>query len=229
MTFFNIFSKKNSKKKTQKKHRVIVDHREKNSLVISELIKEGLEVEFQQLAVADYIVNDVAIERKTIADLKSSIINKRIMQQLPELKQYPKFALVLEGFNNKSYEGIIHENAFRGFLLSTLLEYQVPIIYTHNEADTARYISTLANKSPKGASSLRPTKILLSAEDRLQFILEGFPAIGPVSAKKLLEHYKTLKNIVLAPTEELENILGAKAKPLIDLLNHVYKLNERHE
>ena len=226
MTFFNIFSKRKDENKPLKGHKIIVDRREKNSLVASELVKEGLEIEFQQLAVADYLVNDVALERKTITDLKSSIINKRVMQQLPELKQYPKYALILEGFNESSYEGVIHENALRGFLLAIVLDYQVPIIYTLNEFDTAKYLALLAKKSPSSQASLRPAKILLSKEERLQFILEGFPGIGPANAKKLLANYKTLRNIAIAHPEELERILGAKAKPLIDLLNHSYQIRE---
>lgn len=221
MTFFDIFSKK-KQKAPKPKTKIVVDHREKNSLVASELIKLGFEIEFTQLAVADYLVHDVALERKTISDFKSSIINKRIIQQLPELKQHKKYALILEGFNKESYEGIIHENAFRGFLLAVVLNYEVPIIYTHDEQDTAKYISILANKSQKSNPSLRPAKILLSKEERLQFILEGFPNIGPVTARKLLSEYKTLKAILCAPKEELEKHIGAKAEFLIDLLNHEY-------
>ncbi len=223
MTFLDIFSKRKKKEKSKPQTKIIVDYREKNALVTSELIKEGFEVEFAQLAVADYLINDIAIERKTIADLKSSIINKRIMQQLPELKQHKKYALVLEGFNTDSYEGIIHENAFRGFLLTTLFNYQVPIIYTHDESDTARYIALLAKKSEKSDIALRPAKIVLSEEERLQFILEGFPGIGPVTAKKLLAEYKTLKALINAPEEDLKKLIGAKAAPLIKLLNHIYK------
>src|SRR3989344_8810775 len=90
MTFFNIFSKKQEKKNSEenKKAKIIIDNREKNSLVISELINLGTEIELKQLQIADYLVNDVAVERKTINDLQSSIINKRIFSQLKDLKQY---------------------------------------------------------------------------------------------------------------------------------------------
>jgi ERCC4-type nuclease len=81
----------------------------------------------------------------------------------------------------------------------------------------------LARKSEKSDIALRPAKILLSKEERLQFIIEGFPGIGPVTAKKLLEEYKTLKALLNAPEEDIKKLIGAKATPLIDLLNHPYK------
>ena len=84
MTFFNIFSKE---KEGKDKPKIIVDNRERNSLVPSELVNMGFQIEFTQLNVADYIINNVAIERKTVSDLKSSIINKRIFSQMQEIKQ----------------------------------------------------------------------------------------------------------------------------------------------
>jgi len=83
MIFYNIFSKKQLKSKNEKeKRKIIIDNRERNSLVASELLSLGFEIEFKQLPVADYIVNGIAIERKTLSDFKSSIINKRIIRQL---------------------------------------------------------------------------------------------------------------------------------------------------
>ena len=222
MTFFNIFS--NKKPNLEKpKPKIIIDHREKNSLVASYLASQGFELDFQQLAVADYLVDDIAIERKTISDFKSSIINKRLMQQLPELKQHQKCLLIIEGITEEDiYQGPVHENAFRGFLLSVVLSYQVPIIYTHDAEDTAKYIALLAKKSPKKDFSLRASKIVFSEEEQLQYILEGFPQIGPVTAKKLLEHFHTIKNLVNAPEEELKKIVGKKAEVLHKLIHHIY-------
>ena len=218
MPFHNIFSKE--KETIENKIKIIIDNREKQSLVASQLANLGFQIEFQQLKVGDYLVNDVAVERKTINDLKSSIINKRIIQQLQELKQYPKNILIVEGISNEDiYSGIIHENALRGFLLSVALEFQVPLIFTQNEEDTARYLSVLAKKSPKKDFSLRATKLFKSKEERLQFILEGFPNIGPVTAKKLISQFKTLRSIINASEEELKPILGSRTKDFLDLLN----------
>lgn len=223
MPLLDIFSKSMSKPiKEITKVKIIVDNREKNSLVPSILITKNFEVKFEQLPVADYILNDTAIERKTISDLKSSIINKRIFQQMLEIKQYKKYLLIIEGNTSELYNNeIIHENAIRGFLLSISLDYQVPIILAKNEEDTANYLSLLARKSSK-EHSLRASKIFLSEKERLQFILEGFPNIGPVTAHKLLEHFHSLKNIANASQEELEKLIGKKAETLYKLINHFY-------
>lgn len=219
MPFIDIFSKRKESKK-ENKIKIIIDNREKQSLVASQLASLGFQIQFEQLKVGDYLVNDVAVERKTISDLKSSIINKRIIQQLLELKQYPKNLLIVEGISDEDiYSGIIHENALRGFLISVALEFQVPIIFTQNEKDTARYLAVLAKKSPKKDFSLRASKLFKSKEDRLQFILEGFPNIGPVTAKKLISRFKTLKSIINASEEELKPILGKKTQEFLDLLS----------
>ena len=219
MTFFDIFSKE--KVKEEKKIKIVVDNREKNSLVISELMNMGFELEFTQLAVGDYIVNGVAIERKTISDLKSSIINKRIMQQLIELKQNEDYVLLLEGIMDEGIYGPpLHENAFRGFLLAIALEYKVPMIFTQDAKDTAKYISVLAKKKVKeGDRSIRASRIFKTEEEQIQFILEGFPHVGPVSAKDLIKKFGSIKGIVNASVEELEEILGKRAgefKKLVD-------------
>jgi len=219
---FNIFSKSKPKKKQVEKTKILIDHREKNSLVPS-LLEENFQIEFKQLPVADYIINDIAIERKTISDFKSSIINKRIMQQLLEIKQYPKHFLILEGFNSDDIYNTpgIHENAMRVFLLSVALEYQVPIIFTFDEKDTAKYLEVLAKKKDKPSSSIRASKIHLTKSEQQFFILEGFPNIGLTKAKALLDKFKTLENIFKASEEELSEILGSRAKDFKDLLHYM--------
>ena len=210
MAFYDIFSKKELSQKNKQSAKVLIDNREKNSLVPSILSKLGINFEFTHLPTGDYIINDVIIERKTIPDLKSSIINKRILFQLKELKQYPKSLLIIEGFSNfELYGGIIHENALRGFILSTALEHKIPVIFTENEEDSAKYLAVLAKKTKKTELSLRP-KIQLDKDEQKQFILEGFPGVGPTTARKLLEKFKTIKNIINADEKELKEALGKK-------------------
>lgn len=221
---YDIFSKRKSiKKKPIQKQTIIIDYREKNSLVASELIHLGLKVKFKELKVADYLVNDIAIERKTIFDFISSMINKRITKQMQELQQYKNKFLIIEGFDEQELypeKAGVHPNAIRGFLLSIILKYKIPIIFSQNYEDTAKFISILARKK-KRDSNLNVTKKNLSKKERMQFILEGFPGIGPKTAKKLLEEFKTIKNIISSSIEELKKIIGKKAE-IFRLLDEKY-------
>ncbi len=208
------------------KIKVLVDYREKNSLVPAELIHLGLEVEFMELKIGDYLVNNVAIERKTVSDFLSSMLNKRILRQLEELQQYENKLLIIEGleeqelYNDKNEEGI-NPNSIRGFLLSIALKHRIPIIFAKDSQDTARFISVIAKKK-EVESSLNVNKKSLSSNERMQFILEGFPGIGPKTARKLLVEFKTLNNIFTASNEILQKAIGKKAD-IFKLIREEYK------
>ena len=215
--FHNIFStKKEPIKKDLPKPKVVIDYREKQSLVVAELVKLGFEKEFKELKVADYIVNDVAIERKTVSDFISSMINKRLINQLEELQQYKNKLLIIEGideqelYNEENGNGV-HANSIRGFLLSILLKHKIPILFTQNYKDTAQFIYRIAMKKNQ-EMSIRATKKSLNKKEQMQFILEGFPGVGPKNAKRLLEKFSTLQNIFSAPQDELQKIIGKKAE-----------------
>ena len=222
----DIFSKRKSNlKKDKPRPRIIVDYREKNSLVISELIKLGLEIEFRELKVADYIVKDVAIERKTIKDFVSSMINKRLFNQIQELQQYKNKLLLVEGVDEQDLYSDdktgVNGNAIRGFLLSILLKYNIPIIFTKNYEDSAKFISILSKKQTKELA-LKAKKRILNKKEQLQFIVEGFPGIGPKTAQKLLKKFKTIQNIIGASEKELKETIGKKAEVIIKIIRMNY-------
>ena len=224
----DIFAKKEIKiNKPFEKPKITVDYREKNSLVISELISLGLQINFKELKVADYLVKGIAIERKTVSDFVSSMLNKRLFNQLEELQQYKNKLLIVEGideqelYTNNEEINSVHPNAIRGFLLSILLKHKIPILFTKDSEDTAKFISILAKKQEK-EMSLNVTKKSLDKKERLQFILEGFPGIGPKTAKKLLEKFKSIKNIANASEEQLQEVIGKKAEIIKKIIEEVY-------
>lgn len=200
--------------------KVLVDYREKNSLVPSKLMSLGTPIEFKPLKVADYIVEDIAIERKTIQDFISSMVNKRLLRQLEDLKQYPKPLLIIEGFL-KDYDFDINPNALRGFLLSISLSHKIPIIFTENHTETAEYINLISRKKETNMS-LNISKKNLTKKQQLQFIIESFPKIGPKTSEKLLKHFKSIKNIVNASPEELQKVLGKKYQEVLEIINREF-------
>ena len=216
-TLHNIFTSKKSKlKKEPQKEKISVDYREKTSLVASELVKLGFEIEFKELKVADYIVKDVAIERKTVSDFISSMINRRLINQIEELKQYENKLLIIEGideqelYNDENSDGV-SPNSIRGFLLSILLRHKIPTLFTKNPKDTAKFMERIARKK-ENEMSIRAVKKSLDKKEQMQFIVEGFPGIGPKNARKLLEKFKTIQEIINASQEELQNTIGKKAE-----------------
>jgi len=202
----NIFSKSvEVKKEVQNKFPIIVDSREKQSLVFSYLVQKNAKTQFEKLEIGDYLVGDVVIERKTFKDFQASIIDKRLVKQLIELKKYPQCFLLLEGFLYDYSDSIIHENAVKGMILSCVLDFGVPVLYSQNEEDTAKLLLILAKRleKPEKENSLRLKKTEMSLEEQKQFILEGFPGIGPTTAKALLEKFKTLEKIFNCPKVKL--------------------------
>ena len=209
--------------------KVIVDNREKNSLVYSELVNLGVEVEFRHLALADYLItNEIAIERKTIDDFVMSMMNKRLLMQLSDMKKnFKKPILLIEGTEEQDiYKPArhpnLHENAIRGMLLSVAADFGVPMILTKDYQDTAKYIMLLAKKNEKGHKeiSLKVKRKAFNVKEQKQMIIEGFPGIGPSLAKNIMKHFKSIKAFSNASQEELEKVpkLGKKKSVIIKAL-----------
>ena len=223
MPFLNPFIKKSRKSKPKPTPLVIADIHEKNSLILSEL-KSSTQVKLQikSLKIGDYLIGKTIIERKTVQDFISSMINKRLIQQLRQMKKYKQQLLIIEGIDEQELyrtDTNLNPNAIRGFILSILTNYQIPIVFTQNYQDTSKYLITLAKQQlkPSIESSLHH-RIPKTIKEQKQYILESFPNIGPITAKKLLKKFKTLTNTLNAEEEELKEILKGKAQRFKELL-----------
>jgi len=224
MPFNNIFQFKKRKTKKPKQIPIIIaDIHEKNSLVLSELkSSEQVQLQIKSLKIADYLIGKIAIERKTVQDFISSMLNKRLIQQLKQMQKYSQKILIIEGeldlINNKTK---LNSNAVRGFIISIINNYQIPIIQTQDYEDTANYLITLAKQQlkPKTISTLH-SRIPKTIKEQKKYILESFPNIGPKKAELLLKNFKTLKNIFNATEQELNQILKNQTKNFQELINN---------
>ncbi len=214
--------------------KIIADKREKNSLVIAELNEEGITVEMKQLQVADYLISkDIAVERKTVNDFIASMLNKRLLKQLSDLKEnYSKPLLIIEGIEEQDlYKSErhprLHANAIRGMILSILLEFAIPIIFTKDYADTAQFLILLAKRQKKPAReiSLKAKRRAFSLAEHQRFVVESLPGVGPAIAKELLKKFKTIKAIANAKKVELARIKKINSKKAAAIKR---VLGERH-
>jgi Fanconi anemia group M protein len=214
------------------KPKIIVDNREKNSLVIAELTELGIDVEIKHLNLADYLIStEIAIERKTINDFVSSMLNKRLIEQLRDLKKNYKFPLLIiekedhQSMYKPTAHPQIHENAVRGMMLTVTTSFGVPTILTDDYKDTALYLALLAKRQLKGKQefSLVAKRKAYGMRDQQQMIMETFPGIGPKTAKEILKKFKSIRNFANASVDELkETKLGKKAELVKRILDANY-------
>ncbi len=222
MPFHNIF--KITKKKSKKpKPKIIADIHEKNSLILAELHEnKNIKLEIKSLKIGDYLIGKTIIERKTVNDFISSMINKRLIQQLKQMKKYRQQLLIIEGIDEQELyrtDTKLNPNAIRGFILSIITNYQIPIIFTQDYQDTSQYLITLAKQQLKPLTETTlHHKIPKTIKEQKQYILEAFPNIGPITAKKLLKKFKNIHNTINATTEELQEILRNRAEGFKNLL-----------
>lgn len=199
----------------EKRPLVYADTREGNSKVIRHLSEMEIDVSVKTMAVGDYQVSDdVAIERKTAKDFVDSIVDKRLFKQATELREeFKKPIIILEG--DDLYSGFINPNAIRGSIASIALDFGISIIPTRNAQDTAAMIKRIAVREQKGEKSpiaVRTERKPTSMWEQQIYIIESLPNIGPVNAKKLLEHFGTVSNVINASASELQEVEGIGKK-----------------
>jgi ERCC4-related helicase/ERCC4-type nuclease len=214
------------------KLQIYVDRREIRSGVARALEGAGTDVILTTLEVGDYIVSDrVAIERKTDMDFLDSIIDKdrNIFGQLSDLaRTYDRPVLIIEGGNLYTARQI-HPNAIRGVLASIATDFGVPIINTRDAEDTAALIQVIAKREQvdeKRTPSLHGRKTAMTLSEQQKYIVSSISNIGPVAARKLLQHFGSVESVMRAEPDELMEVesIGPKtAQRIREVIGSVYK------
>lgn len=199
---------------------VIADYREKE--VIGHLKNLGGTVNEMNLKIGDFICsgNGVVIERKTHSDFVSSIIDGRIFEQVKYLKEnYERPVIIVEGFSDRE----INDNALKATIASLITKFNVSFVNTKNPLDTAKMIHWLAKKEQedvKQALGFKQGKKPKEMKKLQEFVLAGMPGISHVLARRLLENFGSIENVVNASEMELSKVKGVGKK----LANKIKKL-----
>lgn len=210
--------------------KMIIDNRERNLNILEGLSANGVNVTVAQLPVGDYIISDrMCVERKTTSDFESSIMNSRLFDQAKRLHEgFEKAVLLIEGDYNSFG---LTKNVIIGTILKLYTEFNIQIIFSASDEETAYILSKLAEREQ--TVDEREPRILgyKKAYNLYQWqvlILSSIPGIGPKLAKGLIGHFKTLKNVALASPEEMMKIskIGKKkANMVYEILNSEFKEN----
>ncbi len=215
----------------EKKYTVFVDHREKGSYVIKELLNLGISIDLQQLEVGDYLLSSrCAIEYKTVSDFVNSLIDGRLLQQAKELKKmYGRPLYIIEGMEDMYAVRNIHANAIRGMLAALTVDFGIPVLQTKSSKETAALLAQIAKREQDDENrgfSLHGDRKPVSLKDQQEYVVTAFPGVGPTLAKPILKEFKSVKNFVNASEEELRKVpqLGEKkAKQIKDVLDGEWK------
>jgi ERCC4-related helicase/ERCC4-type nuclease len=225
---FTFLEKKKSLDSSEIK--IYVDSRENSSKVVKDLYSLNLNLLLKKLDVGDYILsNDVAIEYKTVDDFVDSILDGRLISQLIELKRnFSKPLVLIEGEKDIYTTRNIHPNAINGMLSTIAVNFRIPLLFTKNSKESSNLIYTIAKREQiDSVKDFNPhtEKKMFNVRDSQEYILSSLPNIGPNVGKALLREFGTIKNIVTADENQLQNVpkIGKKkASELYSLFNQNY-------
>ncbi|MFH1317020.1 MAG: ERCC4 domain-containing protein, partial [Candidatus Woesearchaeota archaeon] len=212
---------------TEKKIIVYADHREKANHIIKELIELGAEIKLEKLEYADYLLSSrVGAEFKTKEDFVNSIIDGRLLSQIKMLKEkFEKPIVVVEGIEDIYSIRNIHPNAIMGMISTIIVSYGIPLIQTKNSLETASLLFIIAKREQEQGFSeiqLHAQKPKASLKEQQEYVVSSLPNVGLGLAKELLKKFGSVKKIVNADAEELEEVpkvgktIASKIKDVVD-------------
>lgn len=190
---------------------IVVDVREANSDVAVELSMLGVNLKMEKLEVADYVVSDeICIERKTVSDFASSIIDGRLFEQALNMRRtYRKPLIVVEGEN--VYSSTLNPESIRGALISLAVDYGIPILWSRSPKETALLIGRIAFREQKEMGSkpiVRASKKPVDEDELKEYVVASLPGVDAARARKLLKHFGSVLKVFNASREELEAVEG---------------------
>jgi DNA excision repair protein ERCC-4 len=207
--------------------RVVADERERASGVPEELSKLNVRVYFSRLPVADYVLNpELAVERKSLRDLVSSIYDSRLFYQAAKISaSYAKPYLLVEG-DSTEVEGLTKNlKSFYGAIANVTLAYGLRVLYTANPKETAIAIAELLNHARAKPLARMPSELPPKTKNiplQQVYIVSSIPGVGRKLAERLLMKYGTPRRIMgltageLALTQGIGWKRAEKIKELMD-------------
>ena len=182
---------------------ILYDHRERRSGIPDELAARGLALRPENLPAGDYVLSDrLVVERKSGSDLAASIKDRRLFEQAERLRAaYPAVVLLVEGAPIH-----ISEASWKG-ALGRVLTAGVAVLQTANPLDSADWIARLARQEASPPSQARGAGRVRRDPEAVD-ILGCLPGISTVNARRLIDHFGSLRAVTAATEQELRAVRG---------------------
>ena len=188
---------------------MIIDSREKDQELIGYLERFGAILNRDTFEIGDIGIlgrTSFAIEHKSVDDLAKSLADGRLFKQIKDMVDMSRIegtelqpVILLVGDIWKLWKIRGYDMWQIAALLNSIqFAWGVQIIYAHNNLFAAVRLISLARKYQLTDDKKKEHPMRFGAKrkmkpiDEARYVLEGFPGISAVRARKILEHYKTL-------------------------------------
>ena len=193
--------------------RIVADDRENAGGVIGELrARDDVALEVRRLGVGDFLVEEgFAVERKTLSDFATSVVDGRLFKQAFALAQGARRGvLIMEGAASTARNLRVSREALQGALITVSVFYGLAVLRARDCAETARLLVYLGRQAKRyfHGSLPRPGYRPKGKRARQLFVLQGLPGIGPERAERILEHFGSVEKAMSAHVDELSAIDG---------------------
>jgi DNA excision repair protein ERCC-4 len=193
---------------------LIADDREVVSGV-PDLLAQMPEVELRigRLVAGDYRVEEsVLIERKTASDFAQSLVTGRLFEQAARMaKSEFRPAYILEGHPGDWTALGVRREALQGALITLMVIFDIPVLRAADASETARLIlyagQQLARLRDPNHAPYRQIKAKRKRFRQLR-LLQTLPGVGTERARRLLDHFGSIRACFEARTDELQKIDG---------------------
>ena len=109
----------------------------------------------------------------------------------------------------------IERKTARDFLISIIdgrlfSQWHIPVVFSHSKEDTRDILLMMGRQNEAYIDVVplrggyRPKRL----KSKQLYLLQGLPQIGPMLAKRLIEHFKSIVKIMNASIEELAEVEG---------------------
>ena len=194
---------------------IVIDQRELDSVIARDLsTREGFETRLETLAVGDYVVSDrVAVERKSVSDFLDTLLgeDRSLFEQARALsRHYARPVLIVEGADLYG-ERNVHPDAIRGAVASLAVDFDMSVLHTDDEGDTADMLAVLAKREQTTrdrAVSAHGEKGAKTLDEQQEYVVSAIAEVGPVTARALLAHFGTVEAVMTAREDDLHEVEG---------------------
>ena len=200
---------------------ILIDNREilpdRGGLPIyHELQKMGAPVQIEQLESGDFVMNDCALEHKTIEDFSNSLYNNHLFNQINTMQlNFRHYAIIVTAsphqvMTSAPLIGAVASCAVRG----------APVHFCSNPQLAARFIFSLLNKWNDGKDrTINPSINQKLTKDTALNMITGIKGISQEKGLALLEHFGSISLISQATEKDLMEVSGIGKKMAANIYN----------